>query len=100
MSKSRKVLHVVIVGMPGKLSRRVTERCGDLVRLSFIPSSRSDTRYPPSADFVILTRWVAHRSSVAAKGIPGVFCDGGQTQICQVILDQVEGPLGQNFRNN
>lgn len=100
MSKPGKVLHVVIVGMAGKLSRRVTERCGDLVRLSFIPSGRSDTRYPPSADFVVLTRWIPHRFSVTAQGIPNCYCPGGLTQICRAIRELAEGPFGQNYRNN
>ena len=100
MSKPGKVLHVVIVGMSGKLSQQVTERCGGLVRLSYIPSSRSATGYPPSADFVILTRWVSHRFSVTAHGIPGCYCPGGLTQICRAIRELVEGPSGQNYRYN
>jgi len=78
---------VAVVGLLPDQNRVVEERCGRVARLAFIPSSRTSTQYPPSVEFVVLSRFTSHRSSVAAGELPRHFCRGGLSEICGVITE-------------
>jgi hypothetical protein len=80
---------VGIVGLSDKQKRVVAEQCGGLARLGFVPSGRASTRYPPGVDLVVLSRFVPHRFSLAARGLPRLFCGGGVTAICGAIREFV-----------
>ena len=82
---------VAVVGLSDRQNRIVAQRCGMLARLVFIPSSRSETHYSPSVDLVILSRFVPHRFSVAARSRPRRYCSGGVTTICKAICDFIAG---------
>jgi hypothetical protein len=77
--------HIIVVGLTGKQKRIVVEQCGKIARLAFVPSSRASTHYSQSVDFVVLSRFVPHRFSVAAWGLPRLYCGGGLTAICRAI---------------
>jgi hypothetical protein len=80
---------VVIVGLSDKQKRVVAEQCGELARLGFVPSSRASTRYPPGVDLVVLSRFLPHRFSVAARGLRRRYCGGGVSAICRAIREFV-----------
>jgi hypothetical protein len=80
---------VAVVGLSDRQNRIVAQRCGMLARLVFIPSSRSDTRYSPSVDLVILSRFVPHRFTVGARRLRRLYCGGGLTAICRAIHEFV-----------
>ena len=82
---------VAIVGLSDRQNRIVAQQCEMLARLVFIPSSRSDTRLPMSVDLVILSRFVPHRFSVAARSRPRRYCSGGVTTICKAIREFIAG---------
>ena len=77
--------HVVVVGLKGNQKRVVAEKCGGLAQLVFVPSSRASTRYSSNADFVILSKFVPHRFSVAARRLDSHYCRGGLDAICRAI---------------
>ena len=45
--------------------------------------------YSPNVDLVVLTRFVPHRFSVAARELRRLYCGGGLTAICRVICEFV-----------
>jgi len=82
---------VAVVGLLPGQHRVVEERCGTLARLLFIPSGRSATGFPPGVQFVVLSRFVPHRFSVAARKLPRRFCRGGLAEICRAIIEFAAG---------
>jgi hypothetical protein len=86
---------VIVVGLHGKQQQIVAEKCGAVARLAFIASSRASTRYSPNADLIVLSRFVPHRFSVAARRLQRVYCGGGLTSICAAILAFIEKSINR-----
>lgn len=64
------MIHITIIGMKPNQTRTVQSQYGQTVRFTFLSSDRSSTRLPPATDWVIATRFIQHRWSVAARKFP------------------------------
>lgn len=84
-------LTVAVAGSSEKHVALVARRCEAFAKVVFVDARRARTDYPGSIEFVLLTRFIPHRASVAARGIPRKFCRGGLESQCRIIAEAAAG---------
>jgi hypothetical protein len=76
---------LVVIGLMPDQTQRVERRFRSRVKLTFIPTARSNTRLPAGAEYAILCHWSRHLWwEAACRQLPHErvkYCRGGVTSV-------------------
>jgi hypothetical protein len=86
--------NITVVGLKNNQARSLERHFAGIARFTFVPADRCDTRLPLGAEWVIFSRFVPHRWTVAARHqLPRsrvAFCVGGVVSVIRQVAHIVD----------